>query len=155
MNEESISTLGPEAWPDPPLFKDLLDSPRPLNALLRDQHVISGIGRTWADEILNKARLSPFKRGDSLTDEEASALRVATVSNLQAAVGHYRNVLSIPIPDKLPMPLAVHRMEGNPCPQCGEELRPVYFESHTISYCPHCQTGGKILKDRRMSKLLK
>ncbi len=154
-NEESISTLGPEAWPDPPAFSELLDSPRPLNALLRDQRVIAGVGRSWADEILNKARLSPFKRGDTLTEDEATALREATVFTLQSAIDHYREVLSIPIPDKLPMPLKVHRMEGTPCPQCAEELKPVYFDNHTISYCPSCQTGGKILKDRRLSKLLK
>src|SRR3954451_21404152 len=73
--EPSLKTLGPEAWPDPPEVSQLLDSPRPLHSALRDQQVIAGIGRTWVDEILHAAKLSPFKRGDDLSQREAQALR--------------------------------------------------------------------------------
>src|SRR6478736_5198879 len=75
--EEAIAALGPEAWPDPPPFAELLNQPRPLYALLRDQHVIAGIGRSWVDEILHEARLSPFKRGSELDADEAERLREA------------------------------------------------------------------------------
>ena len=77
--EETLAALGPDAWPDPPPFGPLLVQPRPLYALMRDQHVIAGIGRSWVDEILHAAKLSPFKRGSDLDPDEASALRAATV----------------------------------------------------------------------------
>jgi len=150
-----LATLGPEAWPSPPPLHELLDAPRPLHAALRDQHVIAGIGRSWADEILWEARLSPFKRANDLIGQEAQALRQAIAGTLGAAIEHYEQVVTLPIPDKLPMPLKVHRHEGEPCPRCGETLRPVHFEDYVIAYCPSCQTGGKTLKDRRLSRLLK
>ena len=153
--DDSVATLGPEAWPDPPPFGPLLDFPRPLNSLLRDQRVIAGIGRSWADEILHLAKLSPFKRGADLTGEEAGALRVATLEVLGGAIEHYEKVLTVPIPDKLPMPLKVHHQIGQPCPRCGTALQGVHFEDHDICYCPQCQTGGRPLKDRRLSRLLK
>src|SRR5215472_15788396 len=80
--EEHIATLGPEAYPDPPELGPVLDAPRPLHGLLRDQRVIAGIGRSWVDEILHEAKLSPFKRGSELSDEEAERLREAIVSEL-------------------------------------------------------------------------
>jgi formamidopyrimidine-DNA glycosylase len=153
--EPSLKTLGPEAWPDPPPFGPLLAQPRPLNSLLRDQAVIAGIGRSWVDEILHRAKRSPFKRGTDLTDAEAVELREATIDRLGFAIDHYSKELSIPLPDKLPMPLLVHRREGEPCPRCGEQLQAVHFEDHDMCYCPRCQTGGKVLKDRRLSRLLK
>ena len=154
--DEAIATLGPEAWPEPP--EDLgerLDVARPLHSVLRDQRVIAGIGRSWVDEILWTARLSPFKRGDDLEPEEASALRVATVEVLGAALAHYEAVVRIPIPDKLPLPLQVHRHQGEPCPRCGTTLEAVHYEDYVMCYCPEEQTGGKVLKDRRLSRLLK
>ena len=153
--EETIAALGPDAWPDPPPFRELLDAPRPLYALLRDQHVIAGIGRSWVDEILHAAELSPFKRGSELDDEEADRLRGETVARLGAAIDHYERVITLPIPDKLPMPLTVHRRKGEPCPRCGEELEAVFYEDYVMCYCPECQTGGKVMKDRRLSRLLK
>jgi formamidopyrimidine-DNA glycosylase len=153
--DEALATLGPEAWPDPPRFLELLRGARPLHALLRDQRVIAGIGRSWVDEILHEAMLSPFKRGDTLTPEEAERLREATITRLGAAVDHYEQVVQLPLPDKLPMPLTVHARQGGPCPRCGDRLEAVYLEEHTIAYCPRCQTGGKLLKDRRLSRLLK
>jgi formamidopyrimidine-DNA glycosylase len=153
--EETISSLGPEAWPDPPPLGELLDQPRPLYALLRDQHVIAGIGRSWVDEILHAARLSPFKRGSDLDPDEAEVLRDATVRRLGEVIAHYEHAIALPIPDKLPMPLTVHRHNGEPCPRCGDRLEAVFYEDYVMCYCPTCQTEGKLLKDRRLSRLLK
>jgi formamidopyrimidine-DNA glycosylase len=153
--EDSLATLGPEAWPDPPSLEDLLDAPRPLHALLRDQRVIAGIGRSWVDEILWEAMLSPYKRGADLDGEEAGRLRDAVVQTLARAIAHYEQVIALPIPDKLPMPLRVHRHQGEPCPRCDTKLEAVHFEDYVIAYCPTCQTEGRVLKDRRLSRLLR
>ncbi|UGS34153.1 DNA-formamidopyrimidine glycosylase family protein [Capillimicrobium parvum] len=154
--DDAVATLGPEAWPDPPAdLGSLLDAPRPLHTLLRDQRVIAGIGRSWVDEILWRARLSPFKRGDDLSAEEAAELRTAIVETLGGAIDHYERVVQLPIPDKLPLPLEVHRHQGEPCPRCGTTLEAVFYEDYVMSYCPQEQTGGKVLKDRRLSRLLK
>jgi formamidopyrimidine-DNA glycosylase len=155
-SEEMIATLGPEAWPEPPEnLRELLSAPRPLHTMLRDQRVIAGIGRSWVDEILWTARLSPFKRGDDLDDDEAAALRDAIGSVLDGALEHYERVVTLPIPDKLPLPLLVHRKAGEPCPRCGATIEAVHYEDYVMCYCPQEQTGGKVLKDRRLSRLLK
>ncbi|HEX4838662.1 MAG TPA: DNA-formamidopyrimidine glycosylase family protein [Solirubrobacteraceae bacterium] len=153
--DESIATLGPEAWPSPPPLADLLDAPRPLHTALRDQRVLAGIGRSWVDEILWEARISPFKRAGDLSERETTALAQAIVSTLGGAIAHYEHTVTLPIPDKLPMPLQVHRHEGEPCPRCAVTLQAVHFEDYVIAYCPSCQTGGRTLKDRRLSRLLK
>ena len=156
--DDAVATLGPEAWPDPPDDIAALLAPhgaRPLHAVLRDQRVIAGIGRSWVDEILWTSRLSPFKRGDDLEPEESAALREAIVGELGRALEHYEQVVRLPIPDKLPLPLHVHRHEGEPCPRCGTTLEAVHFEDYVIAYCPSEQTGGRVLKDRRLSRLLK
>lgn len=158
MADPAIATLGPEAWPEPPADLAALLAPsgaRPLHAVLRDQHVIAGIGRSWVDEILWLAELSPFKRGDSLEPAEAARLRGAIVAKLDGALSHYEQVVTLPIPDKLPLPLQVHRHEGEPCPRCGTTLEAVHYESYVMAYCPTDQTSGKVLKDRRLSRLLK
>ncbi len=156
--DEALAKLGPEAWPDPPgvpALGELLRAPRPLHTLLRDQRTIAGIGRSWVDEILWQARLSPYKRGADLSEEELVSLREAIVATLGGAIEHYERHVSLPIPDKLPMPLQVHRHEGEPCPRCGTTLEAVHFEDYIIAYCPSCQTEDRVLKDRRMSRLLK
>jgi formamidopyrimidine-DNA glycosylase len=156
--EDALASLGPEAWPDPggpARLKELLDAPRPLHTLLRDQRTIAGIGRSWVDEILWESRLSPYKRGADLDAQEAARLRYAIVAILGGAISHYEQAVRLPIPDKLPMPLRVHRHEGEPCPRCATTLRAVHFEDYVIAYCPACQTEGRVLKDRRLSRLLK
>jgi formamidopyrimidine-DNA glycosylase len=153
--DAALATLGPEAWPDPPELESLLDAPRPLHTLLRDQHTIAGIGRSWVDEILWSAQLSPFKRANDLDDDARARLREAIVQSLGEAIAHYEQVVELPIPDKLPMPLRVHRHEGEPCPRCGTTLKAVHFEDYVIAYCPACQTDGRVLKDRRLSRLLR
>jgi formamidopyrimidine-DNA glycosylase len=156
--DEAVASLGPEAWPAPP--EDLADrlaaaGARPLHGVLRDQRVIAGIGRSWVDEILWTARLSPFKRGDDLDEPEAAALRAAIGEVLDGALRHYEEVVHLPIPDKLPLPLRVHRRQGEPCPRCGATIEAVHYEDYVMCYCPGEQTGGKVLKDRRLSRLLK
>jgi len=154
--DESLARLGPEAWPEPPAdLASRLSEPRPLHAALRDQRVIAGIGRSWVDEILWTARLSPFKRGSDLDADELAALSEAIASTLERALEHYERTVALPIPDKLPMPLEVHRHEGEPCPRCGTRLEAVNYEDYVMSYCPSCQTEGRTLKDRRLSRLLK
>jgi formamidopyrimidine-DNA glycosylase len=153
--DDALATLGPEAWPDPPPLAELLDAPRPLHALLRDQHVIAGIGRSWVDEILWQAKLSPYKRGADLDAQEAERLRDAVIETLGGAITHYEEAITLPIPDKLPMPLRIHRHQGEPCPRCASELQAVHFEDYVIAYCPSCQTEGRVLKDRRLSRLLR
>jgi formamidopyrimidine-DNA glycosylase len=154
--EESLRTLGPEAWPDPPGdLRELLDEPRPLHSMLRDQKVLAGIGRTWVDEILHAARLSPFKRGDDLSDAESQALRDAIVGELQRVIDAYEESVQLPLPEKFPKPTRVHAHQGEPCPRCDTVLEAVFYEDYVMSYCPHCQTEGRILKDRRLSRLLK
>jgi len=154
-HDPALASLGPEAWPGPLPLEQLLDAPRPLHSLLRDQHTIAGIGRSWVDEILWSAMLSPFKRGEELDEEERERLAEAIVAAIERALAHYEQAVQLPIPDKLPMPLQVHRHEGQQCPRCASTLKSVHFEDYVIAYCPACQTEGRTLKDRRLSRLLR
>jgi formamidopyrimidine-DNA glycosylase len=154
--DEAVARLGPEAWPAPPLeeFAALVDQPRHLHPLLRHQGDIAGIGRSWVDEILWEAKLSPFKKGSELDEEEVERLHAA-LHVLSDAIDHYEETIGDQLPDKLPMPLQVHKREGQPCPRCGTTIEAVFFSEHQTNYCPKEQTAGRILKDRRLSKLLK
>jgi formamidopyrimidine-DNA glycosylase len=154
--DEAVATLGPEAWPAPPLeaFAAAIDQPRHLHPLLRHQRDIAGIGRSWVDEILWEARLSPFKQGSELDAEEVERLHAA-LHVLGDAIEHYEETLGPELPDKMPMPLKVHRREGEPCPRCGTTIEAVFFAERQTNYCPKEQTGGRVLKDRRLSRLLK
>jgi formamidopyrimidine-DNA glycosylase len=155
-SEEMVVTLGPEAWPAP-VVEELagrVDQPRHLHPMLRDQRVIAGIGRSWVDEVLWEAALSPFRQGSDLDDEEVERLHGA-LHVLGDAIDHYEEVIGEAVPSKMPMPLKVHRREGEPCPRCGATLAAVHFAEHVTTYCPEEQTGGRVLKDRRLSRLLK
>ena len=154
--DEAVATLGPEAWPPPPLeaFAAAIRQPRHLHPLLRHQRDLAGIGRSWVDEILWEARLSPFKQGTELNEEEVERLHVA-LQVLGDAIDFYEKTLGENLPDKMPMPLRVHRREGEPCPRCGTTIEAVFFAEHQTNYCPREQTGGRVLKDRRLSRLLK
>jgi formamidopyrimidine-DNA glycosylase len=156
-SDEVVSTLGPDAYPPPGAeeFARLLDEPRHLHPMLRDQRVIAGIGRSWVDEILWTARLSPFQRASDLDGDAVERLREACRTVLGSALEHYERTIGDRVPDKLPMPLAVHRHQGEPCPRCGTKLEAIHFRDYVMSYCPEEQTGGRVLKDRRLSKLLK
>jgi formamidopyrimidine-DNA glycosylase len=154
--DELVSTLGPDAWPAPSVeeLTERLDQPRHLHPLLRHQRDIAGIGRSWVDEILWEARLSPFKKGSELRGEEIKRIHDA-LHVLGDAIDHYEEVVGDEIPDKMPMPLKVHRREGEPCPRCGTTIEAVFFSEHQMNYCPEEQTEGRVLKDRRLSRLLK
>jgi formamidopyrimidine-DNA glycosylase len=122
---------------------------RQLHPLLRDQRAIAGIGRAHANEILLRARLSPFKASTELSSEEIEGLAEAMHEDLTRALalrelGKGDSVVYL-----------VHDRLGEPCPQCGTPIARVDFEEHTIYYCPSCQTGGRLLKDRRLSRLLR
>ena len=155
--DDAVSTLGPDALPPPPVdeLARILDQPRHLHPLLRDQRTIAGIGRSWVDEILWTARLSPFQRGSDLDAESVERLHAACGEVLGAALDHYEEVIGATVPDKLPMPLKVHRRQGEDCPRCGTRLEAIHFKDYVMSYCPEEQTGGRVLKDRRLSKLLR
>jgi formamidopyrimidine-DNA glycosylase len=154
--DEMVATLGPEAWPAPPLeeFAAAIDKPRHLHPLLRHQKDISGIGRSWVDEILWEARLSPFKKGNELDGAEVEQLHAA-LHVLGDAIDHYEETIGPDLPDKIKVPLRIHKHEGEPCPRCGTTLEAVFFSEHQMNYCPKEQTGGRVLKDRRLSRLLK
>jgi formamidopyrimidine-DNA glycosylase len=156
-NEESVATLGPEAFPAPTAqqLAEALDQPRHLHPLLRDQRVVAGIGRSWVDEVLWTAGLSPFAKGSDLTESEVERLRAAFDERLGGALEHYEAVIGDTVPDKLPMPLQVHRRAGEPCPRCGTTIEAVHYKDYVMCYCPEDQTGGRVYKDRRLSRLLK
>ena len=154
--DEALDGLGPEAWPEPPEdLAERLATPRPLHSMLRDQRVLTGIGRTWVDEILHAARLSPFKRGDDLSVDEVDALREAIAGELGRVIDVYEEQVDLPLPEKFPKPTRVHAHQGEPCPRCETVLEAVFYEDYVMTYCPHCQTEDRVLKDRRLSRLLK
>ena len=137
-DDEMVATLGPEAWPAPPLeeLAQRIDQPRHLHPMLRDQRVIAGIGRSWVDEILWEAALSPFKQGVGAGRTRRSSRLHAALHVLGDAIDHYEQVIGEQVPDKLPMPLQVHRREGEPCPRCGATLAAVHFAEHVTTLLP-------------------
>jgi formamidopyrimidine-DNA glycosylase len=152
-----LAGLGPE--PGSTEFAELIrssDSNRQLTTDLRDQHFVSGIGRGWGDDILHRAKLSPFVSLRSLTPEQREALIDAATSVVAEALELERTREGGLSEAKLGGRFKVHNRFGQPCPTpCGDTLRRVSFESYEMSYCPTCQTGGKVLADRRLSRLLK
>jgi formamidopyrimidine-DNA glycosylase len=157
-DEGPLEGLGPE--PDSEAFAEVIrtsTSKRRLHSDLRDQHVVAGIGRGWGDDILHRARLSPFATLGSLNAEERERLLAATTSVLAEALALERTRTGGLSEAKLGGRFAVHGKFGQPCPSpgCPENLRRVSFESYEMTYCASCQTGGKVLADRRMSRLLK
>jgi len=149
--EEELAHLGPEAYglSTKELAEILASDSRRLHAFLRDQRLIAGIGRAWANEILNHARLSPYALTTELSGEEVERLSDAIQEELARGLELRERGAS----DK--KVFRVHNRLGEPCPQCGTPLARVDFEEHTIYYCPSCQTEGRILKDRRLSRLLR
>jgi formamidopyrimidine-DNA glycosylase len=151
-----MASLGPEALSDE--FSAMVadtTTTRQLNTWLRDQRVVAGIGRGWSDDILLRAGLSPFAPLRSLSVEQRAALDAAVREVLGAALELERTRTDGLSDAKLGGRFAVHNRAGEPCPRCGTTLQRVSFESHEITYCPACQTRGRILADRRMSKLLR
>jgi formamidopyrimidine-DNA glycosylase len=156
-DEGPLAGLGPE--PGSEAFAELIrtsDSRRQLTTDLRDQHVVAGIGRGWGDDILHRAKLSPFASLHSLSPAQREALLTAANDVLAEALTLERTREGGLSEAKLGGRFKVHGRVGEPCPTpCGDTLRRVSFESYEMSYCPTCQTGGKVLADRRLSRLLK
>jgi len=149
--DEDLGHLGPDALElDSAALREILTRERrQLHPLLRDQRAIAGIGRAHANEILLRARLSPFKASTELSDDEIERLSEAIHEDLTRALELREQGKGDPVV------YLVHNRLGEPCPQCGTPIARVDFEEHTIYYCPSCQTGGRLLKDRRLSRLLR
>lgn len=128
---------------------------RQLKGVLRDQSVIAGIGNAYSDEILHAARMSPFKLAARVTDAEAAALYEAMTSVLRDAVARARGVAAGRLKAEKRGGLRVHGRTGEACPVCGDTIREVSFADSSLQYCPSCQTGGRPLADRRLSRLLR
>ncbi|MER5255749.1 DNA-formamidopyrimidine glycosylase family protein [Streptomyces sp. NPDC002855] len=154
-----IARLGPDPLApdfDEERFAGLLAGERrQIKGALRDQTLIAGVGNAYSDEILHVARMSPFKLTSSLTKEEVHGLHVALRTTLTEAVERSRGVAAGRLKAEKKSGLRVHGRTGEPCPVCGDTIREVSFSDSSLQYCPTCQTGGKPLADRRMSRLLK
>ncbi len=151
-----LGVLGPEPGSeDFDRFVRTSDSNRHLSTDLRDQRVVAGIGRGWGDEIVHRARLSPFASLRSLTPAQRGDLLQAVHDVLEEALSLERARTGGLSESSLGGRFAVHGRFGQPCPRCGDALRRVSFESYEMTYCATCQTGGKVLADRRLSRLLK
>ncbi|HUN38323.1 MAG TPA: DNA-formamidopyrimidine glycosylase family protein [Trebonia sp.] len=154
-----VATLGPEPM-DPSFTVEalaaILDGRRTqIKGVLRDQHIIAGIGNAYSDEVLHVARMSPFKLASSFTPEEVAALHEAISVTLRDAVSRSAGLAAADLKGEKKTGLRVHGKAGQPCPVCGDTIREVSFADSALQYCPTCQTGGKPLADRRMSRLLK
>jgi formamidopyrimidine-DNA glycosylase len=147
--------LGPE--PDSPAFERFIlesDDARRVHTILRDQRTVSGIGRGYSDDILHRAKLSPFATLAALSSEERRDLLDAVHEILAEALEvEHRRIGGLPT--KIGDHFTVHGKYGTPCPRCGDDLRRISYESHEVTYCPNCQTGGKVLADRRLSRLIR
>ncbi|MFB6629300.1 Fpg/Nei family DNA glycosylase [Streptomyces sp. NPDC056362] len=154
-----VARLGPDPLAEdfgPAEFAALLAGEhRQIKGALRDQSLLAGIGNAYSDEILHAARMSPFKPTQNLTPEETTALYTAMRTTLREAVERSHGLAAGRLKAEKKSGLRVHGKAGEPCPVCGDTLREVSFSDSALQYCPTCQTGGKILADRRMSKLLK
>ena len=154
-DEGPLAKLGPE--PDSPEFERFVlegDDPRRVHMILRDQRTVAGIGRGYSDDILHRAKLSPFATLAALSKDERRALLDAVHEVLTDALEVERRRTG-GLPTKIGDHFTVHGRYGTPCPQCGHDLRRISYESHEITYCPNCQTGGKVLADRRLSRLIR
>ena len=150
-----LEGLGPEPFSD--AFEELIitsQERRRVHTLLRDQRFVAGIGRGFSDDILHRAKLSPFDSLTSLEVAERKDLIAAVHEVLEDATEKERERTG-GLPAKMGDRFTIHNRHGQPCPRCGENMHRISYESHEVTYCPPCQTGGKILADRRLSRLLK
>jgi DNA-formamidopyrimidine glycosylase len=154
-----VATLGPEPLADDftteSLAAILKERRTQIKGVLRDQHIIAGIGNAYSDEVLHVAKMSPFKLASSFTPEDVATLHTAIVATLTDAVERSAGLAAASLKGEKKTGLRVHGKTGQPCPVCGDTIREVSFADSSLQYCPTCQTGGKPLADRRMSRLLK
>jgi DNA-formamidopyrimidine glycosylase len=154
-----VATLGPEPM-DPSFTVDVLAGilagrRMQIKGVLRDQHIIAGIGNAYSDEVLHAAKMSPFKLASSFTPGDVAVLHAAMVATLRDAVDRSAGLAAADLKGEKKTGLRVHGKAGQPCPVCGDTIREVSFADSALQYCPTCQTGGKPLADRRLSRLLK
>ncbi|MGZ8595161.1 MAG: zinc finger domain-containing protein, partial [Actinomycetota bacterium] len=150
-----LAKLGPEVLsPEADAFFRESDDTRRVHTILRDQRTVAGVGRGYSDDALHRAKLSPFASLGKLDAGQREQLIESLHSVLDDALDVERHRTG-GLPTKLGDHFIVHNHAGEPCPVCGDDLRRVSYESHEVVYCPTCQTGGKILADRRMSRLLR
>ena len=150
-----LAKLGPEPGSDE--FERLVlngDDGRRVHTILRDQRTVAGIGRGYSDDILHRAKVSPYASLAALSQAQRRAVLDAVGDVLREALESERR-RSGGLPTKIGDHFTVHGRYGQPCPVCGDDLRRVSYESHEVTYCPTCQTGGKVLADRRLSRLIK
>jgi DNA-formamidopyrimidine glycosylase len=154
-----VAALGPDPMADSftveALAGMLAGRRMQIKGVLRDQKIIAGIGNAYSDEVLHVARMSPFKLASSLTDDEVAGLHAAITSTLREAVERSAGLAARDLKAEKKSGLRVHGRAGEPCPVCGDTVREVSFADSALQYCPTCQTGGKPLADRRMSRLLR
>jgi DNA-formamidopyrimidine glycosylase len=154
-----VATLGPEpldpSVPVAALAAILAGRRMQIKGVLRDQHIIAGIGNAYSDEVLHAAKMSPFKLASSFTPADVAGLHAAMIATLRDAVDRSAGVAAADLKGEKKTGLRVHGKAGQPCPVCGDIIREVSFADSALQYCPTCQTGGKPLADRRMSRLLK
>jgi formamidopyrimidine-DNA glycosylase len=154
-----VARLGPdplaEAFTVEAFAAMLAGERRQIKGVLRDQSVLAGIGNAYSDEILHVARMSPFKLAARLSGDEVASLHAAIGATLRDAVERSRGLALRDLKSEKKSGLRVHGRTGEPCPVCGDTIREVSFSDSSLQYCPTCQTGGKPLADRRMSRLLK
>ncbi len=154
-----IASLGPDPLADsftPEVLAGLLAGRRTqIKGVLRDQKIIAGVGNAYSDEVLHAAKMSPFKLAASLTPGEVAELHAAMTSALREAIARSAGLAAGELKAEKKAGLRVHGRAGQPCPVCGDTVREVSFADSALQYCPTCQTGGKPLADRRMSRLLK
>jgi len=154
-----VATLGPEPLADDfdvAALAAILNGRRTqIKGVLRDQHIIAGIGNAYSDEVLHVAKMSPYKLAASFTPDEVEALHTAIVTTLRDAVKRSAGLAASDLKGEKKTGLRVHGKTGQPCPVCGDTIREVSFADSSLQYCPTCQTGGKPLADRRLSRLLK
>ena len=154
-----IASLGPdplaEAFTPDALAAILAGRRTQIKGVLRDQSVIAGIGNAYSDEVLHAAKMSPFRLAASLTPDEVKDLHAVIVSTLREAVGRSAGLAASDLKAEKKAGLRVHGRAGQPCPECGDTIREVSFADSALQYCATCQTGGKPLPDRRLSRFLK
>jgi DNA-formamidopyrimidine glycosylase len=154
-----VASLGPEPL-DPGFTADVLGAilagrRTQIKGVLRDQKLIAGIGNAYSDEVLHAARMSPFRLASSLTPQEVTDLHAVIIGTLMDAIGRSDGLAASDLKREKKAGLRVHGRAGEPCPVCGDTVREVSFADSALQYCPTCQTGGKPLADRRLSRLLK
>jgi formamidopyrimidine-DNA glycosylase len=159
MDVPGIASLGPDPlapeFTSEELGKLLAGRRTQIKGVLRDQKIIAGIGNAYSDEVLHAAKMSPYRLASSLTPGDVAALHDVIVDTLRSAVGRSEGLAASELKKEKKAGLAVHGRAGEQCPVCGDVIREVSFADSALQYCPTCQTGGKPLADRRLSRLLK